>query len=78
MYAPRVIENVTMLTFNVIDFSVITRDAEADAICATLNKFEEALKSRISIYPSFFKVPKYFNFLCLPSAVFKVFHRLEI
>ena len=49
MYAPRVIENVTMLTFNVIDFSVITRDAEADAICATLNKFEEALKSRISI-----------------------------
>ena len=32
------------------------QDAPAHAICVTLNKFDEALQSRLSVYPSFFKI----------------------
>ena len=56
IYSPKVINSVTILTFNILDFTDVTKDASAANVCKTLNKFEETLHSRLAVYPAFFKV----------------------
>ena len=57
IFVPRLATDVTILTFNIVNFMELSKDASAANICNTLNKFEDALKSRISAYSSdFFRV----------------------